>query len=340
VRTNKKSTLMLTCCAVSTLSSASTRWGNDKVYEMGTIVGGYMNGQLAEWCMETGKICARIGTHENAVSSIILKGNTMYSASWDSTCRIWEWCESSKQWLQKIILQVHVEGETRNPVARIAMVSPTKLLCGTWDGKVRLLDVGQKKECLKAFEVFRHSAVRCMTWDYATEKTTKGANDDEPRDIIIYCGTEDRFLASWFVPVKEDKEATRRLHWKAHNGEITALSMGTIGASTMLISGSEDCLVRVWDPSNAYMSDEFRAHEGAVLCFVVTPTLLYCGSRDTTIRSFALEDMTFRMRERTLMRMEDLRAQKIHLFQKLTQTKPNLKKFRKGKNKSKGKKRR
>lgn len=283
------------------------------------IVGGMVDGLVGEWCGETGELVSEIGRHDNAVSSALLAGDTAYTGSWDSTVRKWKRCAG--QWMAQIILELQHDVRVANPISQMRFLDSKQLIVGSWDGYLRVVST-ESTCCKHAIEVFQYSGVRCI----ATNKL------DE--HWLVYAGTEDRFIAAW--KISPTGTPVRLAHWKAHNAEVTSLLVAKIGNDMRLFSGSEDCLVRIWDPIDGYMYDEFHAHDGAILALIMAPNLLYCGSRDTTIRNFEMEAVQTRVRERACMRKEDLRSHQVQTYELLTGA--GQKKGKKPKTKGKGKK--
>jgi len=189
-----------------------------------------------------------------------------------------------------------------NPIAQMAMLDADRLLVGSWDGYLRVYDTSNQT-CEHSMMVFQRSGVRCVA-------ATK-INDY----WFLYAGTEDCCISAW----KISEGSSERVHqWKAHRSEVTSLHVACIEKKTLLFSGGEDGTVKSWQPMDGGGYDEFLAHDGAILAFVMTPHLIYCCSQDKTIRSFETRQIQDRVRERVAMGRADLQSHQVSLYEKLS----------------------
>lgn len=124
-----------------------------------------------------------------------------------------------------------------------------------------------------------------------------------------------------------------------------------------LFVGTDDRIIRVYDINNNFLIvEEFTGHEDGILCLEFADKLLFSGSFDqylinifyfsnfiwiffkkSTIRSWDLEEMINRIRERKIMYKEDVYSRKIEVFTNFL-AKKNKKKAGMGKKAGGGKK--
>ena len=119
-----------------------------------------------------------------------------------------------------------------------------------------------------------------------------------------------------------------------------------------LFTGCDDKTIKVWNIENNYsLVEEFVGHEGKLFFFFFfffllfnsdgvislefADSLLYSGSYDHTIRSWNIEEMRKRIKERNIMFKEDVISRKVEVFHRTMSKKKKRKKGKKGKGKKK-----
>ena len=86
------------------------------------------------------------------------------------------------------------------------------------------------------------------------------------------------------------------------------------------------------------MLEELNAHENGVTCLSFANRELFSGSFDHQIICWDMKEIEQRIRERELMRLEDIRSRKIEVFWRIIDAKRGKKKKKKGKGGGGGKK--
>ena len=84
------------------------------------------------------------------------------------------------------------------------------------------------------------------------------------------------------------------------------------------------------------MLEELNAHENGVTCLAFANQELFSGSFDHYIICWDMKEIDDRIKERELMRQEDIRSRKYEVFRRIIDAKKGKKK--KGKGGKKGKK--
>jgi len=232
----------------------------------------------------------------------------LVSASHDGSVRIWSvpYGGQSADGLQGGYCLFTLDFGPRNPVADFLFLPGTGLLGASWDGKLRHVDLKQRR-CVSMFQACSTSLRSVCASACPTSET-----------VQVYVGTDDANITSLSLSQSGDFE--RKHQWKAHNAQVTALRMW----HAWLLSASDDRTIRVWMPINdsaspATLLEEFRGHAGAVLAISTSATdrLLWSGARDWTIRSWDLREVEQRVWERSRMVELDAESLEEELAQRL-----------------------
>jgi WD40 repeat protein len=107
--------------------------------------------------------------------------------------------------------------------------------------------------------------------------------------------------------------------------------------TTWLLSGSDDCTVKIWDADKTTFLTELVGHKNGVSCMTLANNELFTGSLDHYVRIWDIPSIDEKLSELALMAAEDVRSR---IMRKLDRGKKKGKKGAKGKVKGtkKGKK--
>jgi len=209
----------------------------------------------------------------------------------------------------------------RNPVSDFIMLSSTLLVAGSWDGRLRSLNL-KSRTCSNIVEVKSEIKVTCLC---APTGQHSGSTEN------IYVGMEDGSIACWNFACSSGASSYEVLEWKAHAAETTRLEFTNYSgkvAKNWLVSASEDRTICIWAPEDGRLLKEFYGHTGGVLMLCYTPQerLLWSGSRDHSIRSWCLEEAETQLREQDAMENADVESRKAEImFAKSKLAKPKKK---------------
>ena len=120
--------------------------------------------------------------------------------------------------------------------------------------------------------------------------------------------------------------------YQGHEGWIYCLEV----FEGKLFSGGDDRTIKIWDIDSTKMLEELNAHENGVTCLAFANHELFSGSYDHYIICWDMQEIETRIKERALMREEDIRSRKIEVYERFIEAKRGKKK--KGKPAKKGKK--
>ena len=73
-----------------------------------------------------------------------------------------------------------------------------------------------------------------------------------------------------------------------------------------LFSGGDDKTIKIWDIESTKMLEELNAHENGVTCLAFANSELFSGSFDHYIICWDMNEIEDRIKERELMRLEDI----------------------------------
>lgn len=204
------------------------------------------------------------------------------------------------------------------PVQAIIGVDAKHCWTGTWDGKMRLLDLGAK-DCAMMIpaELAGQSMVRAMALDTENQR--------------LFAAHGSGYISCW--DLRETSKVLQR--YPGHKDAVTSIAV----TPTRLYSASDDQHVRVFDVEKGASLDKMSGHTSGVTGVVsVNDSLLSC-SLDGAIRRYDLKAIEAAIEIRQRRQEEDRQAAEKERLEKLEQeAAANTKsKGKKGKAKKEGK---
>ena len=98
-----------------------------------------------------------------------------------------------------------------------------------------------------------------------------------------------------------------------HQGWVYCLYISDLDKN-LLYSGGDDKCVRIWDMTTTACIEELRAHRNGVTSVVICNNRLYTGSFDHYIVEYDYPELLLRVKEKQLMRNEDVLSRKIEVY--------------------------
>jgi len=199
-----------------------------------------------------------------------------------------------------------LEFGVRNPVSNMVLIPGDCLAVGTWDGKLRVVNLMQRA-CTKATQVTEGRVCSVCCWQPSDEA-----------EVQLFAGNEDGEVSCWISsPGAAADSALRgghlqqRLSWRAHSSHV--MSLRSTGG--WLISASEDRTVRLWDAASGALLADFYGHTGGVQTTSVADQerLLWSGSRDHSVRSWDLGEVEKQLKEQTAMAHADEQSREFEI---------------------------
>ena len=238
------------------------------------LVTGSDNGEICTWNINTGEHLADLRGHTKAVKCLILahsngssnSGNDslkLVSGSNDNTIKIWHMAKS--ECLHTLKMDAHVH-------CLVLMANRKQLAAGYWDNTIKVWDL-VTGECVKILRSHT-SYILSLAYNASTRELVSGSADFSIKiwsiDKADSCKKTLLGHTKWvlcLVLVPEDDESSTQY------GDI-------------LISGSEDRTIKMWNLNTGSCINTLRSHNHYVdaLVFIPVTRELVSGSWDRTIK--------------------------------------------------------
>jgi F-box and WD-40 domain protein CDC4 len=223
---------------------------------------------------------------QHVVTSLSFDQDKIVSGSDDQTIHIYD--------LKKGELRTRLAGH-EGGVWALQYIDKT-LVSGSTDRTVRVWDM-DTGECTHVFEGHT-STVRCLQIIIPTMDSNGIMTPSEP---LIVTGSRDTTLRVWRLPdlqlddgwvsTAEDPENPFfKFALTGHTNSVRAIS----GQANILVSGSYDCTVRVWDLNTGECSHAFHGHRQKVYSVGYSHELqrAVSGSMDATVKVWCTQSGT------------------------------------------------
>ena len=167
------------------------------------------------------------------------------------------------------------------------------MFTASWDKMVRIIDL-EANRVTKSF-VASKEAIKAML---VTDK-------------YIFVAGCDPIIRGFSLETGECKMN------QGHEGWIYCLEV----FEGKLFSGGDDRTIKIWDIDSTKMLEELNAHENGVTCLAFANHELFSGSYDHYIICWDMQEIETRIKERALMREEDIRSRKIEVYERFIEAK-------------------
>jgi len=197
--------------------------------------------------------------HSGFVLALAVGGGNLYSASQDSTIKIWD--------LSRCIETYTLAGHTG--FVRTLATSP--------DGRY-LFSAGQDK-IIRVWDTRSQNANVKVLTSHTDQVYSLCASGSK-----LYSGAEDNTIKVWSL---EQMQCMRTL--SGHKSTVFSLIVN----KDTLFSGSRDHSIKVWDAATLDCKRTLHPpHLDGVNAFAVTPTSVFSGSRDKSIKQWDMSSLT------------------------------------------------
>lgn len=179
--------------------------------------------------------------HDDAVSKICWHDNRLYSASWDSTVKVWSALPAGTTGAQRLQFELLAELEHDVGVDTMSLNAASALLVsGTREGAVNIWDLAT---ATVLHQIPCHSGTVCHTAFSPDSRHVLSTGEDGSLNVIdVQTGMLISSLTS--------AEPQRCFLWDGNS----------------VLSGSQSGELLVWDLLGAKISERIRGHTGAVTC--------------------------------------------------------------------------
>ncbi|KAF8748533.1 WD40 repeat-like protein [Rhizoctonia solani] len=225
------------------------------------LVSGSKDATMSVWDTQSwSRVLGPIKGHSRGIETVIFSPDDklIISGSNDKTIRIWD-AQSGQPILDPLA------GHS-NFITSVAISSSGNLIAsGSGDESIRVWNAQSRDQVLKPLVHRSYVTSVIFSSDEAT----------------LYCGAVDSTIKAWDI-----KTGNMVLHrpFTGHTGAIRCIAVSSHGSrETYVASGSDDCTIRVWDPTTGETSfGPFRNHSHLVrsVAFSHDNTRVVSGSKD------------------------------------------------------------
>lgn len=204
--------------------------------------------------------------HVDAVSSLAISDDLLYSASWDKTIKIWNVASNFR-----CVHTIKAHGDAVNAI--IAAPDST-IYTGSSDNQIKVWTkpkhpsrVVNKKQDTKTKQ-----ELMAATLHKHCSSSAVNAMALSPDGSVLYSGTRDPPIVVWEkVKGREEEHMVATKTWRGH--EKAVMCIATV--DDLVFSGSTDRTVRIWrrgdgDPCIGVMVGHQKGVRSLVACRVVT----------------------------------------------------------------------
>ncbi|XP_045191782.2 protein FAN-like isoform X2 [Mercenaria mercenaria] len=223
-----------------------------------TVICGAWDNNVYFYSVEYGNILDTLHAHDDAVITIYWRNDLLFTASWDSTVKLWQLpCPSADEGF--IAAEYFVQLDHDHGVSDLAVDENCDILVSaTREGQLYVWDL--QKYALKNVFQAHEDVINAIRLDQGCNKIVSCGADSYLRIIDLVSGTE--------IFVKDIKEV------------VLCLAM----VNNIVILGTSRGWVQVWDMEKVQMLHQFEAHKGAVTCLHMTDDMhLLSGSEDRSV---------------------------------------------------------
>jgi F-box/WD-40 domain protein MET30 len=227
-------------------------------FDEAKLITASMDRTLKVWDWRSGKCIRTLEGHTEGVVCLNFGSDLLASGSVDTTVKVWNFrtgecftLRGHKDWVNAVILW---DGQDK----------PNKMLfSASDDGTVRLWDLALRV-CVRQFEghVGQVQSIQVITVDQSSE--------EPPREEPMSDASSSTYDLS--------RSAT-----PAHDDELKALAKRS-GPTSILISGSLDNTIRIWDVDTAICTQTLFGHIEGVWAVACDKLRLVSASHDRTIK--------------------------------------------------------
>lgn len=262
------------------------------------IFTGYEDGLICAWDIESNNLNSPLIGHTNRINCLSKTDNNfVFSCSNDCTVRQWD----SETYVQESVFKF------ADPIS-VCLIhySMNMMFTASWDKMIRIIDL--EANTVKKSFVASKEAIKAMI---VTDK-------------YIFVAGCDPIIRAFSLETGDCKM------YQGHIGWVYCLQV----YGDRLFSGGDDKTIKIWDIESTRLLEELVGHENGVTCLSFANQELFSGSYDHYIICWDVKEIEERIRERELMKSEDILSRKIEVFWRVMEARGKKKK-KKGKGKGK-----
>uniref|UniRef100_A0A2C9KF32 BEACH domain-containing protein n=1 Tax=Biomphalaria glabrata TaxID=6526 RepID=A0A2C9KF32_BIOGL len=225
-----------------------------------TIVVGCWDNKVYFYSIEYGRVLDTLNGHDDAVSCVKWKSGKLFTASWDSTVKVWEMNFAEAQ-----------NGGLPCPEYLGQLDHDEGVTCLDIDDEGSMMITGTKGGHLALWDLSHYYILAIVS---AHSGPMNACLMSQDKRCVYTCGTDS--LLKVF-----DMETVTEIC--AKDLQYSICCMRLVGATSILVgdSGGQLCL---WDMDKGQLTQTLPAHSGAVTCLDLSKGTLLTGGSDKTVK--------------------------------------------------------
>ncbi|KAJ4834660.1 hypothetical protein Tsubulata_034486 [Turnera subulata] len=229
------------------------------------LVGGGLSGHIYLWEVATGRLLQKWRGHYRAVTCLVFTedDSILVSGSEDGSVRVWALYMIFDDYHKQAASQLyeHSFSEHTLPVTDIAV--------GYGGGGAIIVSASEDRTC-KVWSLFKGTLLRNIVFPSIIDAVAL-----DPGEHIFYAGGRDGKIYVAALNADASSSKSDLLHiigsLSSHSKAVTSLTYSK--SANLLLAGSEDGMIRVWDPKTHNIVRMLKHSKGPVnnICIVARP---------------------------------------------------------------------
>ncbi|CAK7347530.1 unnamed protein product [Dovyalis caffra] len=220
------------------------------------LVGGGLSGNIYFWEVATGRLLKKWRAHYRAVTCLVFTedDSLLISGSEDGSVRVWSLLMIFDDYQTEQASQLY-EHSFQEHTLRV-----TDLATGHGGGNAIIISASEDRTC-KVWSLSKGILLRNIVFPSIIDAITL-----DPGEHVFYAGGRDGKI---HIAALNADSSSSKSHWlhiigslSSHSKTVSCLAYSTVG--NILLAGSEDGMIRVWDPKTHNIVRVFKHAKGPV----------------------------------------------------------------------------
>ncbi|KAG6376050.1 WD40 repeat-like protein [Boletus reticuloceps] len=274
-------------------------------FDEAKLITGSMDHTIRVWNWRKGECIRTLEGHTDGVVCLNFNANILASGSADSTVKIWNSCTGEAftlrghhDWVNAVRLWDAHENTNSSPDCTLNIETGKMLFSASDDGTIRLWDLAQRT-CVRQFtgHVGQVQSLRTLDVDVESDEDdnllpSDGA-ENSSSDVVQFCrGSTPADVCTVVTHDTKKSNETMDDKWSANRtaSNSTSSVTGKPAKKPVLISGSLDNTIKVWDVETGKATRTLFGHIEGVWAVACDKLRLVSGSHDRTIKVWNREE--------------------------------------------------
>jgi WD40 repeat protein len=205
----------------------------------------------------------------------------------------WHELAAPRGWKANATLIANLEGHKGGILSLAASHNHALLASGSWDGAVKLWDVGTGQEVVPPQQAQAPGAKDATTAEQHKEAVTSVAFRTDGK--LLSSGSYDDTIKLWETSLSRyPSPINNPITIQAHQARVNCVAFSPTDGSKILATAGDDNSVMLWDTTICKVTATLKGHASYVTClaFNADGTKLASGSTDNTIRIWDIKNLT------------------------------------------------